>query len=99
MKEERKGGPLFLSLLSQLQARKDVGALVFGHGSDELPCIKGFGLVTDERQMAVIYSAADIFVGTASEEAFGQTLLEASASGLPVISTRVSCGSSMARCG
>ena len=88
VKEERKGGPLFLTLLNQLQARADVGALVFGHGSDALPCVKGFGLVTDERQMAVIYSAADIFVGTAREEAFGQTLLEASASGLPVIAFR-----------
>ena len=89
VKEERKGGPQFLSLLNQLQARADIGALVFGHGSDALPCVKGLGLVTDEGQMAVIYSAADIFVGTAREEAFGQTLLEASASGMPVIAFRV----------
>ncbi len=88
VKEERKGGPIFMSLLTQLQQRPDVGVLVFGHGSEALPCTKAFGMVTDERMMALIYSAADIFVGTAIEEAFGQTLLEAAAAGLPVVAFR-----------
>ena len=89
VKEERKGGPVFMSVLDQLHSRGDVGVLVFGHGSEALPCTKGFGLVTDEREMAVIYSAADIFVSTAREEAFGQTLLEASSSGMPVVAFKV----------
>jgi glycosyltransferase involved in cell wall biosynthesis len=89
VKEERKGGPIFLSVLEQLHRRTDVGVLMFGHGSDALPCTKAFGLVTDERMMALIYSAADFFIGTAREEAFGQTLLEASAAGLPVVAFRV----------
>jgi glycosyltransferase involved in cell wall biosynthesis len=85
VKEERKGGPIFVSLLDQLRRRSDVGVLAFGHGSESLPCTKAFGMVTDERQMALIYSAADIFVGTALEEAFGQTLLEGAAAGLPIV--------------
>ncbi|MGO4677622.1 glycosyltransferase [Bosea sp. 2YAB26] len=85
VKEERKGGPIFVSLLEQLRQRSDVGVLAFGHGSESLPCTKAFGMVTDERQMALIYSAADIFVGTALEEAFGQTLLEGAAVGLPIV--------------
>lgn len=34
--------------------------------------------------MPLILNSADVFIGTATEEAFGQTLLEASACGIPV---------------
>ena len=87
--EERKCGPLFLSLIQRFQARSDMGVLLFGHGSEEIACTKAFGLVTDERRVAMIYAAADIFVGTAREEAFGQTLIEAQSAGLPVVAFRV----------
>jgi glycosyltransferase involved in cell wall biosynthesis len=50
-----------------------------------LTCTKSFGLVDDERMMPFILNSADIFIGTATEEAFGQTLLEASSCGLPVV--------------
>lgn len=89
IKEERKGGPIFVSVLEQLHKRDDVGVIVFGHGSETLSCTKAFGLVTDEMIMTVIYSAADIFVSTAREEAFGQTLLEAAAVGLPTVAFKV----------
>ncbi|MCW7546057.1 glycosyltransferase [Aurantimonas litoralis] len=85
VQENRKGGPILAELLQTLARRDDLGVLAFGHNSEDLPCTRAFGGITDERMMALIYNAADIFVGTAREEAFGQTIIEANASGLPVV--------------
>jgi glycosyltransferase involved in cell wall biosynthesis len=83
--EERKGGPVLAELLASLGARDDLGVLIFGHNSDQLRSTRAFGLVREEHVMALIYNAADIFIGTAREEAFGQTVIEAAACGLPVV--------------
>jgi glycosyltransferase involved in cell wall biosynthesis len=80
-----KGGSLFREIHGKLQARDDVSILLFGQSSTLLKSTKSFGLVDDERLMPFILNAADIIVGTATEEAFGQTLLEASACGIPVV--------------
>jgi glycosyltransferase involved in cell wall biosynthesis len=79
-----KGGDLFRDIHGRLQNRGDVSLLLFGQSSVLLHSTKSFGLVEDERLMPLILNSADIFVGTATEEAFGQTLLEASACGIPV---------------
>jgi glycosyltransferase involved in cell wall biosynthesis len=80
-----KGGSLFREIQSRLDGRSDVSLLLFGQSSDLLKSHRSFGLIADERLMPLILSSADIFVGTATEEAFGQTLLEASACGIPVV--------------
>lgn len=80
-----KGGDLFRGIHEKLQGRSDVSLLLFGQSSDLLKSTRSFGLVADERLMPLILGSADIFVGTATEEAFGQTLLEASACGIPVV--------------
>jgi hypothetical protein len=85
MKDKRKGGPLFQALLEELSGREDVGVILFGASSGDFKGTKTFGLIDDESILPLIYGAIDIFVGTAVEEAFGQTLLEASACGLPVV--------------
>jgi glycosyltransferase involved in cell wall biosynthesis len=79
-----KGGNLFREIHEKLQSREDVSILLFGDSSILLKSTKSFGLVQDERLMPLILNSADVFVGTATEEAFGQTLLEASACGVPV---------------
>ena len=80
-----KGGPMFHELLEILAARDDVHVIVFGRASEDLPCLKAFGLVRDERMMPLILNAGDIYVSTANAEAFGQSVLEASACTLPVV--------------
>ncbi len=80
-----KGGDLFREIHGRLQKRTDVSVLLFGQSSALLKSTKSFGLVQDERLMPFILNSADIFIGTATEEAFGQTLLEASACGIPVV--------------
>lgn len=79
-----KGGELFRGIHSALQGRRDVSLVLFGHSSGMLKSTKSFGLIDDERLLPLILNCADIFVGTATEEAFGQTLLEASSCGIPV---------------
>ncbi|MEI6987294.1 MAG: glycosyltransferase [Rhodospirillaceae bacterium] len=89
VEDPRKGGTLFKQLYHELRARPDLDILLFGHLSEKLASTKSFGLVHDERMMPLIFNAADLFIGTATEEAFGQTLMEASACGLPVIAFKV----------
>jgi glycosyltransferase involved in cell wall biosynthesis len=85
MRDRYKGGPLLEELHQALIARKDVAVILFGQASDRMTATKAFGLVRDERLMPFIYSAADIFVSASTAESFGQTLLEASACGVPVV--------------
>jgi glycosyltransferase involved in cell wall biosynthesis len=87
--DQWKGGPSFHELLGALVQRVDLDVVVFGRLSEKLTCRKSFGLVRDERMMPLILNAADIFVSAATAESFGQSLLEASACGLPVIAFNV----------
>jgi glycosyltransferase involved in cell wall biosynthesis len=80
-----KGGHLFRGIHAALLGRKDVSLVLFGDSSGLLKSTKSFGLIRDERMLPLIVNSADLFVGTATEEAFGQTLLEASACGVPVV--------------
>lgn len=87
--EQRKGGPMLRSVISRLASQKGVTVVGFGHNSEHFEGIHGFGNINDERQMAVLFNAADIMINAAQEEAFGQTLMEAAACGLPVVATDV----------
>jgi glycosyltransferase involved in cell wall biosynthesis len=58
--------------------------IIVGRSSQEIGAVSSFGRIEDERLMPFILNAADIFVSTAIEEAFGQMLLEASACAVPV---------------
>ena len=66
----------------------DVELLVFGHESLGLAQVHATGLLRDFRKMPLLYSAADLLIGTALEETFGQTFLEAAACGIPSVAFR-----------
>ena len=63
----------------------DVAVCCMGNRDTQAPDhgFQYFGYVTDEKRMAALYSAADVFVGPSVEEAFGQVFLEAAACGCP----------------
>ncbi len=82
----RKGGHIFSKAVDHLKG--DIYFLAFGANSSQQG-IYGTGLLRDYRKMPLVYSAADVFVGTSLEEAFGQTFCEAAACGIPVIAFRV----------
>jgi glycosyltransferase involved in cell wall biosynthesis len=89
VRSQWKGGPLFHAVHQALLARDDVAVVLFGQASERLASARSFGFVRDERLMPFILNAADIFVTAAIAESFGQTLLEASACGLPLVAFNI----------
>ncbi|MBD2743555.1 glycosyltransferase [Coleofasciculus sp. FACHB-1120] len=87
MSDYRKGGHIFCEIVSQLQQKAHF--VVFGAESHQIKGVQGTGLLRDYRKMVLVYSAADIFVGTSLEEAFGQTFCEAAACSLPVVAFNI----------
>jgi len=81
--EKRKGTHYLQEIITAL--KDEVLFAAFGHNSAELEGLVGLGYHTDASVLAGIYQAADLFLGTATEEAFGQTIMEAQLCGLPVV--------------
>lgn len=50
-----------------------------------IPGMRAMGYMEDPLKLAMLYSAADIFVGPSLEEAFGQVFVEAAACGTPAV--------------
>ena len=84
IEENRKGGKDIEFLIQHYSNDNDVKWLAFGDNSSKLN-VKSFGRVGEE-DISLIFNAADLYVNLAKEEAFGQTLLEASACACPIIS-------------
>lgn len=74
--------------------RETLGVILAGKGSDtaggDFP-VDTFpmGFVSDERKKALIYNASDMFVIPSLQDNLPNTIVEAKASGLPVIGTKV----------
>ncbi|MDP2136958.1 MAG: glycosyltransferase [Candidatus Didemnitutus sp.] len=81
--EDRKGGQHLRDIIAALKDLYTFAA--FGHNAHEIPDLIGLGYHLEARKLAAIYQAADLFIGTATEEAFGQTIMEAQLCGVPVI--------------
>jgi glycosyltransferase involved in cell wall biosynthesis len=82
-REKRKGAHHLRAAIKALGDRVTFAAI--GHNTHDFPELIGLGYHTDQFMLARVYQAADIFFGTADEEAFGQTVLEAQLCGLPVV--------------
>ncbi len=84
----RKGLSHLLAALSQLTDVPNLVLLCVGQNmppvSAAVPAVH-LGSITNERLLAVAYNAADLFVAPSIQEAFGQTVLEAQACGIPVV--------------
>lgn len=50
-----------------------------------IPGMRAMGYMSDPKRLAMLYSAADVFVGPSLEEAFGQVFIEAAACGTPSV--------------
>ena len=78
----RKGGACLQQVFSRLAP--EVHRVVFGANSGSLPGVRAMDLQYSQRRIKLLYQAADVFVNTSLEEAFGQMMLEAAACGLPI---------------
>lgn len=87
----RKGYDLLLEALKTLNKDiDDIHVVVFGqskaqHTLDTVFPTTYLGRLNDQYSMAALNNAADVFVSSATQEAFGQTSSEAQACGLPVV--------------
>jgi hypothetical protein len=81
--EERKGCLYLREIIASLQGSVNFAA--FGHNAGEIAGLIGLGYHLRADQLALCYQAADVFLGTATEEAFGQTIMEAQLCGLPTV--------------
>jgi glycosyltransferase involved in cell wall biosynthesis len=81
--EERKGCQYLREIIEAL--KDSVTFAAFGHNAHEIPGLIGLGYHLRAEKLATCYQSADIFLGTATEEAFGQTVMEAQLCGLPVV--------------
>jgi glycosyltransferase involved in cell wall biosynthesis len=82
-----KGLQYSLDALNAVDARHTV--VTFGNGSIDRSSIGHqlihLGFIEDPRRMALLYSAADLFLATSVAEAFGKTLAEAQCCGTPAV--------------
>ncbi len=85
--EPRKGCHQLREIIAALQ--DEVTFAAFGHNAHEIPGLIGLGFHLNAAKLAEIYQAADLYLGTATEEAFGQTIMEAQLCGLPVVAFQV----------
>ena len=89
--DPRKGGDLLSEALKQIKIPE---LLVVAAGLYDLskpasiPGLRQIGYVDEPRRMALLYSAADLFVGPSREETFGQVYVEAAACGTPSVAFR-----------
>jgi glycosyltransferase involved in cell wall biosynthesis len=90
--DSRKGGDVFLQALRKMDCNT-LEVLVWGNDGgtswpDDLP-LKRMGLVQDEKQLAVLYAACDLFVCPSRIDNFPNTILESLACGVPVVGSAV----------
>ncbi|MBI5571859.1 MAG: glycosyltransferase family 4 protein [Desulfomonile tiedjei] len=76
--------------LSTQGSQRDTQLVLFGVSDTSVVSDWGLetrvvGLLHDDYSLVLLYSAADVFVAPSTEEAFGQTLIEAMACGTPCV--------------
>ena len=76
-----KGGEILNELLPVLLRNKNLQLICFGHYPESYPRLINCGHIDNEKEIADIYASGDIFLNPVTIEAFGQTLIEASACG------------------
>ena len=83
----RKGG-IHLQALFQHFGHRAQG-VVLGANAAGIAGAHAVGLLHSQRKIRLLYRAADIFVNTSLDEAFGQMMLEAAACGLPNVAFNI----------
>lgn len=85
LSDARKGIQLLINSLEKIK-QNNIQLVCFGEAPLELKNTTiSLGTINDEKLLAILYSAVDLYVTPAIEEAFGQTSIEALACGTPIV--------------
>lgn len=95
--DKRKGFHLLqpaLKKLRQVLSPDEVELIVFGASKPEHPLDLGFathylGTLNDDLSLALLYSAADVFIAPSVQENLANTVLESLACGLPCVAFKI----------
>lgn len=87
LQDTRKGGVHLQHIFQRLGPQGH--GIILGANAEGIAGAQALGLISSPRKVRLIYQAADIFVNTSIEEAFGQMMLEAAACGLPIAAFEV----------
>lgn len=94
LSDQNKGLDRVICALNQICKKKSICLLLFGEGhvpvSDYQFDIQHLGKLSSNPVKSLVYSACDVFVLASLFESFGQTALEASACGTPVLAYKTS---------
>lgn len=82
LEDVRKGGVHLQQIFQRLGPQAH--GIILGANSEGIAGAQPLGLISNPRKIKLIYQAADIFVNTSLDEAFGQMMLEAAACGVPI---------------
>lgn len=86
--DDRKGIAYLAKALKQL-GLPDATVVGVGYvppnAKPPIPGMRAMGYMRDPQQLAMLYSACDLFVAPSTDEAFGQVFIEAAACGTPAI--------------
>jgi glycosyltransferase involved in cell wall biosynthesis len=93
--DKRKGFDLLQGAAKKLAlSRRDIELIVFGSSKPTTDIDMGFpchylGRIQDERMIALIYNAADVFVIPSREDNLPNTVLEALSCGVPTVAFKI----------
>lgn len=97
--DERKGAPYFVDAVNRLvdanpQMKDSTSVAILGSHADEIAAqlhlpSYALGYVSNERQIANVYNAADVYVLPSLEDNLPNTIMEAMACGVPCVGFRV----------
>lgn len=84
---KRKGFEYLAAALAGITNQPDIFLLSVGGGKPNVPNLPQLhlGKIADDQGLAMVYSAADVFVIPSLQESFGQTVTESMACGTPVV--------------
>ncbi|MCD7937269.1 MAG: glycosyltransferase [Tannerellaceae bacterium] len=92
LNDPRKGYEYIQQAIKKIpqEERKNIEFVIFGTDNEQLMeetrlSVKSFGYIKEHLILQMIYSAADVMIVPSTEEAFGQTVIEAMGCGTPVI--------------
>jgi len=93
---ERKGYKLLVSVIQELlklNINKDLALVVFGSSDDNkvdfgLPTYF-IGKISSEEELAIVYSAADIFIAPSREDNLPNTVVESMSCGTPIVAFNI----------